>query len=220
MVHSENNWSTPPSKYQSIGQNTAVLDNETGVVHLLFTRINTEVFSTASSDHGATWAMPRALPDKPGCPSCWIAPSFSAIQLKYNAAHKGDLVACLDYSNLPGHEGGGAVERSGTLVSSDPGESWFTGATHIVGDECAVAELPNGLSVARHPDTPTPPTPLHPTVIRHLVSRKCHLTARVLHVLNVPEDTRGLHRYTISCTGARDGVPGAPPPKQRALKIV
>ena len=88
------------------------------------------------------------------------------IQLKYNAAHKGDLVACLDYSNLPGHEGRGAVERSGTLVSSDPGESWFTGATHIVGDECAVAELPNGLSVARHPRHPDTPTPRHPYTLQ------------------------------------------------------
>lgn len=147
VVHSENNWQTPKNAYKSIGQNTAVLDEHTGVIHMLFTRNNTDMLMTSSSDHGATWASPTPLPDKPGCPSCWIAPSFSAIQLKYNKDHLGDLVACLDYSNLPGHTGGGPVERSGTMISSDHGKTWFVGAMDIIGDECAIAELPNGTVV-------------------------------------------------------------------------
>jgi hypothetical protein len=56
----------------------------------------------------------------------------------------GDLVACLDYSYLPGHTGGGPVERSATLISPDHGATWFVGATNITGDECAIAELENG----------------------------------------------------------------------------
>ena len=147
VIHSENTWQTPSNAYQSIGQNTAVLDEITGVVHILFTRNNTAVLHTSSSDNGATWATPSPELQKPGCKSCWIAPSFSAIQLKYNAEHKGDLVACLDYSNLPGHQGGGPVERSGTLISSDNGQTWAVGATDIIGDECAIAELPNGTVV-------------------------------------------------------------------------
>jgi hypothetical protein len=147
VIHSENTWKMPPSEYQSIGQDTAVLDNDTGVIHMLFTRNNTEMFATSSSDDGATWAAPTPVPDKPGCPSCWIAPSFSAVQLKYNKEHLGDLVACLDYSNLPGHEGGGPVERAGTMISSDHGKSWSKGATGVIGDECAIAELPNGTIV-------------------------------------------------------------------------
>jgi hypothetical protein len=58
VVHSENNWRTPTSQYQSIGQNTAVLDERTGVIHLLFARNNTVAFHTHSSDDGASWAAP------------------------------------------------------------------------------------------------------------------------------------------------------------------
>ena len=36
---------------------------------------------------------------------------------------------------------------AGTLISSDHGETWFVGATGILGDECAIAELPNGTIV-------------------------------------------------------------------------
>ena len=148
VVHSENNWATDPSNYQSIGQNTAVLDRTTGVIHLLFTRNNTEVLATSSSDDGETWAVPVPVRNKPGCPSCWIAPSFSAIQLRHNKhGRNGDLVACLDYSHLPGHTGGGPVERSGTLISEDHGATWFVGATEVLGDECAIAELENGTVV-------------------------------------------------------------------------
>ena len=148
VVHSENSWATDPSHYQSIGQNTAVLDRTTGVVHLLFTRNNTDVLVTSSSDDGATWAAPVPVPNKPGCPGCWIAPSFSAIQLRHNRnGRNGDLVACLDYSHLPGHTGGGPVERSGTLISEDHGATWVVGATEVLGDECAIAELENGTVV-------------------------------------------------------------------------
>jgi hypothetical protein len=35
------------------------------------------------------------------------------------------------------------VEQLGTLISSDHEQSWFKGATEIIGDECAIAELPN-----------------------------------------------------------------------------
>ena len=101
----------------------------------------------AAPHQGASWKPAVAVRSRPNCASCWIAPSFSAIQLKHHPAHRGDLVACFDYSNLPGHQGGGPVERSGTLISSDHGQSWFVGATAVLGDECAVAELANGTVV-------------------------------------------------------------------------
>eukprot|EP01052_Picozoa_sp_SAG31_P029926 SAG31_NODE_3022_length_4780_cov_10.130955_4_plen_366_part_00 len=145
VVHSENTWRTPAKDYKSIGQNTAVLDETTGAVHLLFTRNNTQAFHTSSTDDGVSWRTPSPVP-KPGCAKCWIAPSFSAIQLKHGP-HAGDLVACLDYSNYPAHEGGGPVELSGTLISSDHGSSWHIGATAVLGDECAIAELANGTVV-------------------------------------------------------------------------
>jgi hypothetical protein len=149
VVHSENDWRTPASKYQSIGQNTAVLDAHTGWIHLLFARNDTLAFHTHSTDDGATWAKPAPVP-KPGCASCWIAPSFSAIQLQHGP-HAGDLVACLDYietmAEMLPRSNVGPASRSGTLISSDGGKSWFVGATNVTGDECAVAELANGTVV-------------------------------------------------------------------------
>ena len=112
-----------------------MLDETTGTIHLLFMRNNTDAFRMSSSDDGTSWVSPTPVP-KPGCAGCWIAPSFSAIQLKHGP-HKGDLAACLDYSNEPGHQGGGPVERSGTLISSDHVASWEVGAKAILGDECA-----------------------------------------------------------------------------------
>ena len=67
IIHSENSWRTNPKEYQSIAQNTAVLDETTGVVHMLFARNNTEMFTTSSTDEGATWATPKAVVNRPGC---------------------------------------------------------------------------------------------------------------------------------------------------------
>jgi hypothetical protein len=61
IIHSENGWNTPPAKYQSIGQNTAVLDNITGVIHMLLTRNNTDVFATSSSDEGTVLDLCHGL---------------------------------------------------------------------------------------------------------------------------------------------------------------
>ena len=83
VVHSANNWHTPSSRYQSIGQNTAVVDEITNTIHMLFTKNNSELFTTWSGDDGATWAAPTVVSDRPhGCSDCWIAPSFSAIQVR------------------------------------------------------------------------------------------------------------------------------------------
>ena len=131
-----------------------MLDATTGAIHLLFTRNNAIVFSTASTDHGASWSAPRQqLARLPGCTApagghCWLAPSFSAIQLRRQQGRykglNGDLVACFDYSLLPGHTGGGPVERSGTLISSDHGESWGVGAMNITGAAAAATASGGG----------------------------------------------------------------------------
>ena len=46
------------------------------ILHSIFYTVT--LFLRRSSDHGATWATPQALPDMPGCPSCWIAPLLPA----------------------------------------------------------------------------------------------------------------------------------------------
>ena len=158
VVRSANDWRTPPAQRQSIGQNTAVLDAVTGAIHLLFARNDSVIFSTSSSDHGATWRKPKLVLDRiAGCSApagehCWLAPTFSAVQLRHQrgqyAHHNGDLVACFDYKlqrsssppRLP-------LRAGGTLLSSDSGASWFVGARDILSNECAIAELENGTVV-------------------------------------------------------------------------
>ena len=49
VIHSENTWQTDPKNYQSIGQDTAVLDNTTGTIFMLFTRNNTDMLVTSST---------------------------------------------------------------------------------------------------------------------------------------------------------------------------
>ena len=85
VVHSENSWRTLPLKYQSIGQNTAVLDEHTGRVHLLFTRNNTQVLKTHSDDDGATWAPPTAVDEKPGCAQLAGSRQKHILQLVFSA---------------------------------------------------------------------------------------------------------------------------------------
>ena len=62
VIHSENTWNTPSTRYQSIGQNTAVLDETTGVIHMLFTRNNTDLLATSSSDDVSATCTCSAVP--------------------------------------------------------------------------------------------------------------------------------------------------------------
>ena len=63
VIHSENTWQTDPKNYQSIGQDTAVLDNTTGTIFMLFTRNNTDMLVTSSSVRPSfCWLLSSARP--------------------------------------------------------------------------------------------------------------------------------------------------------------
>jgi hypothetical protein len=154
VVHSENTPHTPAQQWQSIGQPTPVLDKTTGTIWLLMARNNTEILVSSSVDHGASWAAPRNVPKPPQM--AYVAPAFSAVQLRHGA-HAGDLVACFYYS--PVHHPGLHGTKSGTLISSDHGSTWFVSGSDRVGSECSIAEMANGTVVvnARNDFNYSPP---------------------------------------------------------------
>lgn len=149
VVHSETNASMPPSQWQTIGQDTAVLDRTTGVVHMMLARNNVELLVTSSADHGATWAPVRDITaeTKPRDWG-WIAPSFSGLQRA-----NGELLLCFDYcpyyAPTPGQCRDPLVSssKSGVFKSTDHGATWRVAAHNMTGNECAIAELANGTIV-------------------------------------------------------------------------
>jgi hypothetical protein len=61
VVASDNDRSTPHSKWQTYGNEAAVLDRSTGIIWVLFDKNNTGLLVTKSSDHGATWSTPKDI---------------------------------------------------------------------------------------------------------------------------------------------------------------
>ena len=47
-----------------VGNPAPVVDEETGVVHLVFTRNNTDVLAMNSTDRGDTWSAAKAITDQ------------------------------------------------------------------------------------------------------------------------------------------------------------
>merc|ERR1719253_126684 len=57
MVHGESS----AGEKHTIGDSQPVWDRDIGVVHLIFTRDNHDVYYTKSSDEGSTWAPPKNI---------------------------------------------------------------------------------------------------------------------------------------------------------------
>eukprot|EP01043_Picozoa_sp_COSAG02_P053769 COSAG02_NODE_5987_length_3887_cov_2.044879_3_plen_365_part_00 len=151
IVASVNNASTPKDQWKTIGNEAAVLDRRTGVIHVLVCKNNSGLLSTSSSDHGATWTplkdiTPSTKPQHWG----WIAVSFSGIQLR-TGPHTGRLLVALDFFDN-GQYGAYPITdmRSGVLISDDGGASWQAGGhtqTNMTNNEAAVSELADGTIV-------------------------------------------------------------------------
>jgi sialidase-1 len=133
----------------TIGNPCPVVDQDTGVIFLPFTRDNDRVFITSSSDDGQTWAKPRDITADVKAPDWnWYATGpGNGIQM-IHGKYKGRLVIPCDHrvnGNKNDKEGWDRAGRSHVIYSDDHGQSWkLGGATDFAMNECAVIELPDG----------------------------------------------------------------------------
>lgn len=140
------------------GNPCPVLDEETGVIHLLMTHNlgqdrepqiidqtsvgSRTVWVTSSRDHGQTWGALRELTNTTKAPNwTWYATGpGNGIQLR-SGPHKGRLVVPCDHI-----EAGTKKYFSHVIVSDDHGATWRIGGSTPSDqvNECAVAELADG----------------------------------------------------------------------------
>lgn len=125
----------------TIGNPCPVVDKETGIIWLPFTRDNDDVFVTSSDDDGKTWGEPRQITDQVRKNWDWYATGpGNGIQLR-RGPHKGRLVIPCDH-RVHGIADRRKSSRSHVFFSDDHGKSWRTGeATEARMNECAVVEL-------------------------------------------------------------------------------
>uniref|UniRef100_A0A7S0LNW1 Sialidase domain-containing protein n=1 Tax=Coccolithus braarudii TaxID=221442 RepID=A0A7S0LNW1_9EUKA len=131
MIHGE----STTSSHVTIGDACPTWDAARGMVHLVFTRNNADVFYTRSTDEGATWAPPR---------------NISGMVDGHRGP--GNFIGT-------GHAGGLQLRRTGRLLvpmhgpchmiySDDGGETWAKAPGAMSnGGECQVAEIRPGLLI-------------------------------------------------------------------------
>lgn len=133
----------------TIGNPCPVVDQQTGVIWLPFTRDNDGVFITSSSDDGQTWAKPRDITaDVKAADWNWYATGpGNGIQMVHGK-YKGRLVIPCDHrvnGNKDDKESWAKAGRSHVFYSDDHGQTWkLGGASDYSMNECAVVELPDG----------------------------------------------------------------------------
>lgn len=129
----------------TIGNPCPVLDRDTGVIFLPFTRENDDVFIMQTADHGATWSKPSKITDQvKRADWTWYATGpGNGIQLT-EGARRGRLVIPCDH-RIASIKDRRASTRSHAIYSDDHGKTWkIGGVTDFRMNECAVAELRNG----------------------------------------------------------------------------
>ena len=125
----------------TIGNPCPVVDQQTSVIWLPFTRDNDDVFITSSDDDGKTWSQPQRITRQVKKNWVWYATGpGNAIQLQ-RGPHKGRLVIPCDH-RLPGIADRREASRSHVFFSDDHGKSWkLGGPSESKMNECAVVEL-------------------------------------------------------------------------------
>jgi sialidase-1 len=133
----------------TIGNPCPVVDSDTGIVWLPFTRENDGVFVLSSRDNGRTWSKPleitAAVKEKNWN---WYATGpGNGIQLT-RGKNKGRLVIPCDHrvnGNKDDKQNWEQAGRSHVIYSDDHGQSWTLGGSTDFGmNECAVVELVDG----------------------------------------------------------------------------
>ena len=127
----------------TIGNPCPVIDRDSGTIWLPFTRNNTAVLVTHSTDDGKTWSNPVNITDAVKKPEwSWYATGPGVgIQLRHGK-YKGRLVIPCDHKAKSDVRN---VNYSHAIYSDDRGKTWKLGGTvapHT--NECQVAELPDG----------------------------------------------------------------------------
>lgn len=126
----------------TIGNPCPVVDQETGTVHLLFTRDNLRAFHTASEDDGKTWSSPieitAALRDF----------AFPWTRIGTGPGHGIQLAGGRLVVPVWLNERKGTNYRSAVVISDDQGKTWLP-AGLVSGkvpdtNECMVAAFPDG----------------------------------------------------------------------------
>ena len=128
----------------TIGNPCPVVDQDTGVVWLSFTRDNDDVFMTSSDDEGKTWSKPRLITKQVKAINWnWYATGpGNGIQL-IRGPHQGRLVIPCDH-RVNGIADRRESSRSHVIFSDDHGKTWKRGeGTESKLNECAVVELAN-----------------------------------------------------------------------------
>jgi sialidase-1 len=133
----------------TIGNPCPVVDQDSGVIWLPFTRENDGVLVTRSSDDGKTWAKPRDITvDIKGRDWNWYATGpGNGIQLT-RGKYKGRLVVPCDHrvaGQKDDKDNWDRAGRSHVIYSDDHGQTWkLGGASDFAMNECAVVELTDG----------------------------------------------------------------------------
>ena len=136
-------------EHETCGNPCPIVDEDTGIVWLLFCKNNQLICSTFSEDCGLTWSEPREITATTK-DSNWAfvgTGPCQGIQLQ-----SGRLLAPAWCDESPGlvkwrpKPSWGKIQSSYTIYSDDHGESWSRGAmlTRNASDECAVVETEDG----------------------------------------------------------------------------
>lgn len=127
----------------TIGNPCPVVDQDTGTVWLSFTRDNTDVFVTHSTNDGQSWAKPVSITVAVKQPDwTWYATGPGVgIQLRHGP-HRGRLVIPCDHRQRLADR---FVTHSHVFYSDDHGTSWKRGGPVApFTNECQVVELLDG----------------------------------------------------------------------------
>lgn len=127
----------------TIGNPCPVIDDATGVIWLPFTRNNTDVLVTRSTDDGKSWSTPVTITGevKPPHWSWYATGPGIGIQLR-RGSRKGRLVIPCDHREPVN---GVPTKFSHVIYSDDHGDHWQAGGSVApLTDECQIAELSDG----------------------------------------------------------------------------
>lgn len=127
----------------TIGNPCPVVDGATGVIWLPFTRNNTDVLITHSTDDGKSWSDPVTITGdvKPSHWSWYATGPGIGIQLQHGL-RKGRLIIPCDHREVVN---GAPTKFSHVFYSDDHGNHWqLGGSVAQYTDECQVAELSGG----------------------------------------------------------------------------